>query len=392
MGKSEDKNILIIDFCNYEDYQIGGFLSLAKNLISAFGDTLSLIGITTDKNDKVGRWTRKRINDVDFNFFALARYNKHITKHFLPDRLVCFLLLRYYRRRILQLNFKNVFVQRHEVLPAIKDYGYKNICYCFPGLENPIRISKYWFGKYLATFFDKIFFSSFKNVNLILASGDEKSIEEMVQRSKGAIEKSRVIIFPTRINTDIYRPLDKQEVRKRLSIPDQNFVISTTGRLAWFKGWKFMIDCFILFEKIVPHSYLYFIGDGEDHQRIQEYISQKQISDKVILSGRKNSYEISLYLNASDLFIMGSYNEGWSTSLSEAIACGIPSCVTNFSSAKEIILEGKNGYVIEEHKEDLFVQGMVKAMKLARPVYNENVLAYSTDKLKEDLLKLWKLI
>jgi glycosyltransferase involved in cell wall biosynthesis len=153
-----------------------------------------------------------------------------------------------------------------------------------------------------------------------------------------------------------------------------------------------MIDCFILFEKIIPQSNLYFIGEGEDLQKIQEYLSHKQISGKVILTGRKKSEEISLYLNASDLFIMGSYKEGWSTSLSEAIACVVPSCVTNFSSAKEIVLEGKNGYVIEEHNEDLFVQGMLKAMKLSRPVYNENVRAYSTGKLKEDLLKLWELI
>jgi len=109
------------------------------------------------------------------------------------------------------------------------------------------------------------------------------------------------------------------------------------------------------------------------------------------LEGKKSPEEIALYLNASDLFIMGSYKEGWSTSLMEAIACGVPSCVTEFSSAKEIIVQGENGYVVNEHDEALFVQAMLKAMKMVRPVNNDNVTRFSSDRMKEDLLKYWEL-
>jgi len=96
-------------------------------------------------------------------------------------------------------------------------------------------------------------------------------------------------------------------------------------------------------------------------------------------------------LNAADLFIMGSYKEGWSTSLIEAIACGIPACVTNFSSAKDVILEGINGFVIDEHNVEMFAKGMLKAIKIPTPVFNENVMAFSVDKLKTDILKIWDL-
>lgn len=153
-----------------------------------------------------------------------------------------------------------------------------------------------------------------------------------------------------------------------------------------------MIDCYVLFEKEVPDSLLFFIGNGEDFEKMQDYISLNNLTEKVILVGEKKSEEIALFLNASDLFIMGSYKEGWSTSLLEAIACGIPAYVTNFSSAKEIIVEGENGYVIEDHKEDQFVQGMLKALMIPRPVYNDNVKLFSANRLKNDLLNIWKLI
>src|ERR1035437_425423 len=392
MGDFNGKICLVIDYCNYEDYQIGGHLSFAKNLLSAFTNNLTLVGITTNKNDKVGRWFKKTINGITYDYFALTRYNKLKTKHILPDRLACFLFLRLYKQRILRINIQNVFVQRHEILPAIINFRFKNICYRFPGLESPLKISKYWFGKYFADKFDKVFFSCLQKVKLVLASGDEKAIQEMVHRSMGTILKSSVIKFPTRINTDIFKPLDKHEARGKLNISTTDLIILTTGRLAWLKGWKFMIDCFILFKENFPNSLFYIIGEGEDFLKIQEYLFLKKNTEKVILVGAKRIDEIALFLNASDLFIIGSYKEGWSTSLSEAIACGIPACVTNFSSAKEIIKDGKNGFVIDEHNEDLFVKGMFKAMKIPRPVYNDNVIKYSIDRLKEDLLNIWELI
>ena len=71
--------------------------------------------------------------------------------------------------------------------------------------------------------------------------------------------------------------------------------------------------------------------------------------------------EIACYLNAADLYIMGSYIEGWATSLMEAIVCVKPVCVTNFGSASDMIENGKNGYVITNHDKTEFVEKMYSA-------------------------------
>jgi glycosyltransferase involved in cell wall biosynthesis len=251
------KRILIIDFCNFEDYQIGGHLSMAKNLMSAFGDRLALVGVTTSKNDQIGTWFKKNIDGVVYDFFALARYNIKKTKHFLPDRLMSYVLLRYYKKEILDINIQNVFVQRHEILPAINGFGLKNICFRFPGLESPLKISKYWFSKYLENHFNRLFFSSFRNVKTILASGDEDSILDMVKRSNGNIFRDDIIKFPTRINTDVFKPLDRNETRKELNIETDKIIVVTTGRLSKLKGWEFMIDAYSLFRKEVADSFFH---------------------------------------------------------------------------------------------------------------------------------------
>jgi len=388
----EDNKILIIDYSNFEDYPVGGYLTFAKYLMRSFSEPIALIGITSTRDEPIGIWFRKIINGIEYDFFALKRYNKTKTKHIIPDRLMSYLTLRYYKKEILKKNFQNVFIQRQEILPAVKDFNFSNICYRFPGLDNPLVNSKYKFARFLPGFFDKIFFPSLKNAKVILATGNDKEIEGMIVRSRNLISKDIITKFPTRVNTDIFKPLDKHESRKLTDIPKEGTVVITSGRLSWFKGWQFMIDCFVFFLNEVPDSYFYFVGDGEEYNKIRNYITTKNISERVVLVGRKTALEMALYLNASDLFIMGSYQEGWSTTLSEAIACGIPSCVTNFSSADEIIVQGRNGYVVDNHDEGLFVEGMLKSLKIERPVYNENVKRYSVDRLKEDLLNAWKLV
>jgi glycosyltransferase involved in cell wall biosynthesis len=388
------KKILIIDFCNFEDYPIGGHLTFAKNLMLSFENQLFLVGITTNPSDPLGKWFKKKIDNQIYDFFALAKYNKSVTKHVVPDRLVSFLLLRFYKKKILRIQPTNIFIQRSDILIAVKNFDFKNICYRFAGVENPLKISKYWYGHFLSKIYDKIFFNSFRKVSTILASSDQDNINKMISRSYGKVPADKVFKFPTRIDTSIFKPIDKIQARNLLQLPNLSTIIVTTGRLAWFKGWKFMIDCFEQFQTQTKECFFYFIGEGEDLEKISEYISQKKLENKIKLLGKKDRNEISLFLNASDLFIMASYKEGWSTTLVEALSCGVPICCTNFSSANDIITEGVSGYVAQKHDIKSFTEQMQKAILLNRnklPEQNE-IRKYAITDLKTDLLKHWKLI
>lgn len=388
------KRILLIEFCNFENYPIGGYLSFAKNLLISFKQELALVGISTSKEDPIGTWFKKNINGKEFDYFALTRYNNtNKTKHIIPDRLVIFILLKFYRKKISAININNVFIQRAEILIATKKFHFTNICFRFAGLENPLAVSKYWYTKYLAISFDKIFFSSFKKVKLILATGDANAINNMLLRSKGKINMKNMKKFPTRINTEIFKPLNKNEKKFLLNIPEKEILITTVGRLSLLKGWVFMIDSFIEFSKSYPESLLYFIGEGEDFDKINDYIITRNLTNKVKLAGKQAPEIIADYLNASDIFIMGSYKEGWSTTLLEASACGVPVCATNFSSAKEIVKQGLNGYVIDNHDVLDFARIMEKALNISRTKLplKEEIQKYAVSELKNDILTQWEI-
>ena len=387
------KKIVLIECCNFIDFPIGGQLTFAKNMIASFNDELVLVGVTTNKNE-VGIWKKTTIDGKIYDFFPYLCLQKDSKRPFIPVRLKNYYALRKYRGAIDNLGFKNVITQSPDTLLAIQNFKFENTCYRFAGTENPLSISRYKFIKYFAFFYDKCVLPIISKTNVILATADNQAIEELIIRSDNCLKKEKIYQFPTRVDSKVFNKKDKFFSRQELNIPEKKIVIITTGRLNWFKGWKFMIDSYLIFKNNFPNSHFYFIGNGEDYDIIKLYINKLNLNKNISLIGYQKPQVIAQYLNASDLFIMGSYKEGWSTSLLEALMCGIPLCVTNFSSAKAIVQDGVNGYVTESHNENNFSNLMIKSLRINSDMLPkpEDVEKYSIINLRRDILKLWKLI
>jgi len=382
----------IIECCNFIDFPTGGQLTFAKNLIQCCGPELVLIGLANDKKN-VGTWSKININGVHYEYFPYLYLPKSKNKPFIPLRIRNYLALRKYKKEITKLEFENIIIQSPEVLFAIRNFNFKNICYRFAGIENPLTISRYKFANLFSNIFDKYFFPNLTKVNLLLATADDNAINELILRSKGHIKKQHIFRFPTSVDTNIFKKLDKINSREILAISENDTVIVTTGRLGWFKGWKFMIDAFKIFKNSYPKAKFFFIGNGEDYNKIANYVKELQLLDSVFLIGFQNQMTISNYLNAADLFIMGSFKEGWSTSLIEALVCGTPSCTTNFSSAKDILKDGITGYVLENRNMNEFASLMIKGLAINRSCLPRtiDISKYSSINLMTNLLNIWHL-
>ncbi len=386
--------ILLIDPCNFENHPIGGTLSFTKQLMGAFKNELILVGLSTDQQTPVGKWIKKKIGDEEYDFFAFRRAKVTSKKPVIPDRIKNFIAIKYHKNKIKSYSksINNVFIQSPDTLLAIQNWGYKNICFRSPGVINMLIGSRFWYGKYLANISQRLVYKALTKVNIILASAEKAAINEFLQKSNRILENKKVIQFPTRVNTSLFRRLNKSACRLKLNIHDKNIIVVSTGRLGKYKGWQFMIDCFSEFKKDHPTSKFYLLGDGEDRHKIEEYIKISNLEKDVFISGSIHPSEIADYLNAADLYIMGSYVEGWSTSLMEAIACEKPVCVTDFGSAFDMVEDGINGYVISQHNQNDFIEKMSSCLKL-NPDGLTNKSRYfsqfSLKNLRNDLLFHW---
>lgn len=381
---NDSNRIVLIECCNYIDFPAGGQLSFAKNLMNAFGSDLILVGITTD-DTPVGVWVKKEFNGIEYDFISLGKVLKSNKKPIIPYRLFSYFIIKRHKQLLLKYKKETFFIQAPEVLLAVKDWGLSDICYRFAGVNNPIGQSRYWYATAFAKIFETIFYKSFRNVRTIFASSNLTEIATVEKQIQQIYPDKTLIQLFTRVDTTIFRPNDKVELRKKYKIALDKRIIIYTGRLANIKGWKFLIDSFLEFLKFEPDSIFFLIGDGEDKLKVDKYIADNQANDYICLLGQLSPVVISDYLNMADLFIMASFKEGWSTALVEAASCGLPACVTNFSSSKEIITHTINGYIVEERDSKLFGNFMQKALLLNTIEFDSE--KYSINTLKEDILK-----
>ena len=356
--------ILFIEWCDYVGYPTGGHLSFARHLLGAFGRDLKLVGIDTNNECHVGKWTKRKIDGIEYEYYSVAKIKKEEGKPFIPSRITAYCRMKRYIRDILKVEHDYIVVQTPEALLSLPSSSLNKVTLIMPGVENPIKFSRYKFMRRIANLYDFFYFRKASKVAVILPAADKKAIAELLERSKGLIPSSIVKSFPTRYDANIFKVKDPIGLRDRYSI-DKNLTLYVyVGRLNWIKGWKFMIDCFR--KTNISNSQFILIGDGEDEAEIKEQITKCGMEDRILLLGKKTPEEISDYLNMANVFVMGSYKEGWSTSLVEAVACACPCVVTDFSSSSDMIEDGVNGWVIKKRNEDEFAQRMKDALQLDR--------------------------
>lgn len=389
-------DILHLEACNFVDKPMGGQLTFSRQLMKVLGNRLALVGWASNASEPVGCWFDKEIEGIVYRYFAISRGKTSAGKPIIPARLSTYFQIKRHMPQIFSLGIKNIIVEEHTIMMSITPgAGEYNLCYCFPGVEAPLSISRYPFVKRLAALFDRLFFNALRQkASCVLAAADELAIEGLYRRAGEKLSGLKVISFPTRVDTVIFYPADRATARKKLGLPANAIIVVTTGRIHWAKGWAFLLESFKLFHAQFPEALLFFLGDGAERELLEEQVLEAGQQESVNVTGYQPPTSIATYLQAADLFVMGSYKEGWSTVLVEALACHVPIVTTRFSSADTIVQQGINGFVLDDRDPFAFSKAMKAALNLpAVTEYADSAIDnYALDNLARDLFKVWPLV
>ncbi len=128
-----------------------------------------------------------------------------------------------------------------------------------------------------------------------------------------------------------------------LGLDPQDVVLICVGRLEKIKGHDVLLKAFGLLRP-GRHTKLLIVGDGPCKQEIEQQISERGLQQNVRMLGQRN--DIPNLLNLSDCFVLSSRSEGLSCSIIEAMAAGLPVIATDVGGNSELVLHGKNGYLV----------------------------------------------
>jgi phosphatidyl-myo-inositol dimannoside synthase len=154
-------------------------------------------------------------------------------------------------------------------------------------------------------------------------------------------------------DTDSFRPdLAVEEIRARHGLLDRPVVVCVS-RLVPRKGQDVLIRAMPEIVRRVPEAALLVVGDGP-YRTSLEHMAFDAPPRSVILAGQVSEDELPRYYAAGDVFAMpcrtrkaGLEVEGWGNVFIEAAACGRPVVVGDSGGARESLIDGVTGHLVD---------------------------------------------
>ena len=120
----------------------------------------------------------------------------------------------------------------------------------------------------------------------------------------------KVQIIPNGFDQSKFYVKDQRECRMSLGLPTDKKIILTVGNLLTVKGHRYLIEAMEVIRSKRGDVICAIIGTGNLRQKLDDQIAQLNLRNEVILTGGRPHDEIPLWMNACDLFVPPSLNEG----------------------------------------------------------------------------------
>jgi L-malate glycosyltransferase len=124
------------------------------------------------------------------------------------------------------------------------------------------------------------------------------------------------------------------------------------ARLVPIKRIDLFLEVIRQVRETLPKVSAIIVGDGPLRQELEQKAAGLHLSENVKFVGYHRDVEV--WLRQAKLFILTSQSEGLALSLMEAMLCGLPAVVPNVGDLGELVTEGVNGHLVEEHTPEAF--------------------------------------
>lgn len=171
----------------------------------------------------------------------------------------------------------------------------------------------------------------------------------------------RFTVIPTGIDTAPYKAADGSALRSEWGWHNDKIIISA-GRLAEEKNWSILLQAFALAQKSYSNMRLVLIGDGPQAEELHELAGELGVAERVLFTGKVPFDEIPNYLKAADLFSFASITETQGLVTLEAMAAGLPVVAVAASGTRDILQNGKQGFLVENDAQAL-ASGIIKLVE-----------------------------
>jgi glycosyltransferase involved in cell wall biosynthesis len=193
--------------------------------------------------------------------------------------------------------------------------------------------------------------------------------EEELLRDYGA-RPERVVLIPSAVDTDRYRPVDQREARQRLGLDPAVELIVYVGRVIPRKDIRNVVRAlaWIVQRRQAdgerPPALLIVGGETEHPDPVatpeigvlRTLAAELGVGDQVLFAGRRQPDTLHLWYSAADVAVTTPWYEPFGLTPLEAMACGTPVIGSRVGGIAFTVADDETGYLVPPRKPEALAE------------------------------------
>jgi len=163
---------------------------------------------------------------------------------------------------------------------------------------------------------------------------------------ENGLDPARLEIIRDAVDVDGMNPHpDRAVLQAEFDIPAGFFAIAVVAQLIPRKGHRFLLDVLPGLLAVYPGIKVVFFGEGKGESDLRELTKKLGLTGAVRFAGFR--HDLDDYLGAFDLLVHPAEKEGLGVAMLKGAAAGLPIVAFNVAGAKEAVLHGSTGVLVE---------------------------------------------
>jgi glycosyltransferase involved in cell wall biosynthesis len=358
MNNSELQNRFKLGVICASDFVLGvrgGAAGFVSNVMDDFSaDQVIVFGISLGYSNP---WEAIKINDK-VHFLPICKLSY---PSIIPMRLKVLLFYFLYRNKIYKHNIDLLYIHTLECCLPFIFFKKAPLIYHQHGSANPVELSRFSYARSLLfkKIFELILKLVHKKIDWIIAIDRLCYLKAI---NNGAEKKTTLL--RNAINIKIFKPNKKYREYGLLKykIDKDKRVILFVGRIEKTKGVMHLIKCITYFKLNKIRFHIFFAGDGSYLQIAKNYVKENDFDYCVTFLGSVGHSELPIYYNMADVLVLPSEMEGIPMVILESLACGTPVVASRVGGIPDIIINGKNGFLVDDLSQEYLAKNIIKAL------------------------------
>ncbi len=225
----------------------------------------------------------------------------------------------------------------------------------------------------------------YNSADLVFVPNKATGLTLMEYGYKGSFEimpNGSDMIVPEKLKLINYR---KKGLKMINSGPDE-FVMLFVGQHRWEKNIRLIIDSLKQLNTKGKSFRMVFVGEGYAARDMQKLVKKYDLQDNVVFLGVITDRNELQYIYAvADIFVFPSIYDNSPLVMQEAAAFGVPSVVVKDSSSAESILDGVNGFLIDNEPADL-------TKKITELMHDQHAIKIAGEGARKSIFHPWESI